>query len=95
MVKDVSAALFSPDVGNCQARTGRGINGLPKVSGHARPLYALRVGHPPNGLTAVWGWPALWAGGLRPSSSPLDTPSRTGLAIATVRQHMFRNNITI
>jgi hypothetical protein len=22
---------------------------------HARPLYALQAGHPPNGLTAVWG----------------------------------------
>jgi hypothetical protein len=22
---------------------------------HARPLYALQVGHPQNGLTAVWG----------------------------------------
>jgi hypothetical protein len=40
------------------ARTGRGIHGLPKVSPgpcHARPLYALRAGHPPNGLKAVWG----------------------------------------
>jgi hypothetical protein len=46
---------------------------------HARPLYALRVGHPPNSLTTVRGWPARRAGGLRPSSSPLDTPSRTGL----------------
>jgi hypothetical protein len=22
---------------------------------HARPLYALRTSHPPNGLTAIWG----------------------------------------
>jgi hypothetical protein len=22
---------------------------------HAQPLYALRAGHPPDGLTAVWG----------------------------------------
>jgi 4-coumarate--CoA ligase len=28
---------------------------------------------------AVWGWPTRRAGGLRPSSSPLDTPSHTGL----------------
>jgi hypothetical protein len=44
---------------------------------HARHLYALQAGHAPNGLTAVWR-----AGGLRPSSSPLDSPSRTGLVSA-------------
>jgi hypothetical protein len=66
-----------------QARAGRGIHGLPKVSprltmpnpstpcGRATPQTALRL---------FGGWPARRAGGLRPSSSSLDTPSRTGLA---------------
>jgi hypothetical protein len=46
------------DRGGNQARMGRGIHGLPKVScGSAMPdpLYALQAGHPPNGLTAIWG----------------------------------------
>jgi hypothetical protein len=43
---------------------------------HAQPFYALWAGHPPFG-----GWPARRAGVLRPSFSPLDTSSRTGLHI--------------
>jgi hypothetical protein len=47
-----------------QARTGRGIHGLPKVSpGPAMP-------DPSSPCRA---------GGLRPFSTPLNTPSRTGL----------------
>jgi hypothetical protein len=38
---------------------------------HAQPLYALRAGHRASRV-----------GGLRPSSSPLDIPSHTGLARA-------------
>jgi hypothetical protein len=34
---------------------------------------------PQTALRPFGGWPARRAGGLRPSSSPLDTPSRTGL----------------
>jgi hypothetical protein len=50
---------------------------------YALPFYALRVGHPSNGLAAVSGvahlqvGPTHKAGGLRSSSSPLDTPRRT------------------
>jgi hypothetical protein len=39
---------------------------------HARPLYALRAGHRAG----------------QPSSSPLDTPSRTGLAMNTLEFHL-------
>jgi hypothetical protein len=57
-----------------QARTGRGIHGLPKVSrGPAKPdPYALCGRATPQ--TALCRAGRLW-----PSSSPLDTPSRTGL----------------
>jgi hypothetical protein len=54
---------------------------------HARPLYALRAGHPPNGLT---------------SSSPLDTPSRMLLLLllyalqeATCQPAWLRVNLDI
>jgi hypothetical protein len=36
---------------------------------------------PQTALRLFGGWPAHRAGGLRPSSSPLDTPSRTGLTV--------------
>ena len=62
-----------------QARTGRGIHGRTKVScGPAMPPTLIRpagAGHPPKRLYGR-------AGGLRPSSPPLDIPSRTGLAHA-------------
>jgi hypothetical protein len=32
---------------------------------------------PETALWLFWGWPACKAGGLRPSSTPLDTPRRT------------------
>jgi hypothetical protein len=32
---------------------------------------------------------ALWAGGLRPYSSPLDTPSRTGLFLVGLVEILF------
>jgi hypothetical protein len=65
-----------------QARTGRGIHGLPKVS------YGPAMSNPntPCGratlqtaLRLFGGWPAHRVGGLQPSSSPLNTPSHTGL----------------
>jgi hypothetical protein len=62
-----------------QARTGRGIHGLPKVSpGPAMPNPYTPCGRttPETALRPFRGWPAHRAGGLRPSSSPLDTPSR-------------------
>ena len=65
----------------CQARTGRGIHGLPKVScGPAMPDPYTPCGRatPQTALRPFGGWPARRAGGLRPSSSCLDTPSRTG-----------------
>jgi hypothetical protein len=41
-----------------QARTGRGIHGLPKVSpGPAQPLYTLRAGHPFGGRPAAVFFP--------------------------------------
>jgi len=36
---------------------------------HAQPLYALRAGHPPNGLTAVWGVARPQGGRLKISNS--------------------------
>jgi hypothetical protein len=65
-----------------QARTGRGIHGLPKVSpGPAMPNPYTPCGRvtPQTALRPFWGWPALRAGGLGLSSPPLDTPSRKGL----------------
>jgi hypothetical protein len=70
------------DYGNHQGRTGRGIHGRTKVScGPAMPNTYTPCGRatPQTALRPFGGWPARRAGGLRPSSSPLDTPSRTGL----------------
>jgi hypothetical protein len=71
-------SLASP-LGFRQARTGRGIHGLPKVS--CRP--AMPNPYTPCGratlqiaLHPFGGWPARRAWGLRPSSSSLDTPAR-------------------
>jgi hypothetical protein len=47
------------------------------LSRHARPLYALQVGYPLNGLTAVSGVVRLQAGNLWPSFTILDTLCRT------------------
>jgi hypothetical protein len=46
----------------------------------ALPIYTLRVGHPINGLTAVSGV-ACSQGGLRASSTPLDTTRRTPMKL--------------
>jgi hypothetical protein len=65
-----------------QARTGRGIHGLPKVScGPAmpNPCTLCERATPQTDLRPFGGWLACRAGGLWPSSSPLDTPRRTGL----------------
>jgi hypothetical protein len=64
------------------ACTGKHIHGLPKVSyGPAMPNPYTPCGRatPQMALRLFGGWPAHRAGGLRLSSSPLDTPSRTGL----------------
>jgi hypothetical protein len=45
---------------------------------HAQPFYTLQAGHPQNGLMAVSGVAHL-QGGRPASSTPLDTPHRTGL----------------
>jgi hypothetical protein len=65
-----------------QARMARGIHRLPKVSlGPAMPYPSTPFGRatPKTALQPFLGWPACRAGGLRPSSTPLDTPRRTGL----------------
>jgi hypothetical protein len=64
---------------------GRGIHGRTKVlCGPAKPDPYTLCGRatPQTALRPFGGWPARRACGLRPSSSPLDTPSRTGLAAA-------------
>jgi hypothetical protein len=71
-----------------QARTGRGIYGLPKVSyrlAMADPYTPCGWTTPQTALRPFGGWPAYRAGDLRPSSSPLDTPSRTGLPPLAIR----------
>jgi hypothetical protein len=60
----------------------RGIHGLPKFSpGSAMPDPSTPCGRatPQTALQLFLGWPTHRAGGLRPSSSPLDTPCRMGL----------------
>jgi hypothetical protein len=60
----------------------RGIHGLPKVSaGPAMPNPSTPSGRatPKTALRPFRGWPARRMGGLKPSSTPLDTPRRTGL----------------
>jgi hypothetical protein len=61
-------------------RMAWGGHGLPKVScGPAMPNPSTPCGRATS-ETASWlfqGWPACRAGGLRPSSTPLDTPRRT------------------
>jgi hypothetical protein len=47
---------------------------------HARPLYALWVGHPPNGLTAVWGVARPQGGRLAAVFFPLGYPFAYGPA---------------
>jgi hypothetical protein len=60
----------------------RGIHGLPKVS-HGPAMHnpstpcGRATAERPHGRFG--GWPARKADGLRPSSTPLDTPRRTGL----------------
>jgi hypothetical protein len=73
-------------VGLCfeQAHMGRGIHDLLKVSpGPAmpNPSTPCRWATPKTALRSFWGWLVRRAGGLRPSSTPLDTPGRTGLVL--------------
>jgi hypothetical protein len=63
-------------------RMARCGHGLPKVSpGPAKPYPSMPWGRvtPETALLSFLGWPAHKAGGLRPSSTPLDTPRRTPL----------------
>jgi hypothetical protein len=65
-----------------QARMAKGIHGLPKVSpGPAMLDPSTPCGRPTPemALMPFRGWPAGKRGGLRPSSTPLETPRRTGL----------------
>jgi hypothetical protein len=65
-----------------QARMARGIRGLSKVSpGPAQPDPSMPCGQatPETASQLFRVWPIRRAGGLRPSSIPLDTPRRTGL----------------
>jgi hypothetical protein len=83
----VAGAILTGPYGKGQARTGRGIHGRTKVScGPAKPDPYTPCGWatPQTALRLFGGWPARRAGGLRPSSSTLDTPSRTGLALKVV-----------
>jgi hypothetical protein len=76
--------LTGISLGPPQARTGRGIHGLPKVSPSPvkpNPYTPCGQSTPQTALRPFEGWPACRAGGLRPSSSPLDIPSRTGLVL--------------
>jgi hypothetical protein len=47
---------------------------------HARPLYALRAGHPPTGLMAVWGVARPQGGQPSAISFPLGYPLPYGPA---------------
>jgi hypothetical protein len=62
----------------------RGVHGLPKVSrGPAMPNPSMpcQQATPKTALQPFLGWPARRAGGLRQSSTPLDTQRRTGLVL--------------
>jgi hypothetical protein len=65
---------------NYHGHMARGGHALPKVSfGPAMPYPSTPCGWDTR-ETALWsfqGWPAHRVGGLRPSSTPLDTPRRT------------------
>ena len=84
-----------------QGRTGRGIHGLPKVSpGPAMLNLSTPCGraNPETALRLFQGCPACRAGGLRSSSTLLDTPRRTGLGARCTRFANFRNgsdNVTM
>jgi hypothetical protein len=65
-------------------RMGRGGHGLPKVShGPAmpNPSTLCERATPETALRPFLGWPAHRAGGLRPSSSLLDTPRHTPMKV--------------
>jgi hypothetical protein len=66
----------------CMARDG---HGLPKVSSRLAMSYlstSCRWASPETALPPFQGWPACRAGCLRPSSTSLDTPSRTTMSTA-------------
>jgi hypothetical protein len=65
-----------------QSLMARGIHGVPKVSpGPAMldPSTPCERATPETALRLFLGWPARRPGNMRPSSTPLDTPRRTGL----------------
>jgi hypothetical protein len=53
-------------------------------------FYAQQAGHHINGLTTFQGWPVSRAGGLRPYSTPLDTPRRTPMTTLFL---FYKNNV--
>jgi hypothetical protein len=66
----------------------RGGRGLPEVSlGPAMPntYTPCRWATPETALCPFQGWPAHRAGGLRPSSTPFDTPRRTPLVLRDMK----------
>jgi hypothetical protein len=67
----------------------RGIDGLPKVSpGPAmpNPSTPCRQSTPEKAIQPFLGWPARRAGGLRPSSTLLDTQMPYGLMNKSVKE---------
>jgi hypothetical protein len=73
------------DVNGC-GRNARGGHGLPKVSpGPATPYHSMPCGQATPGtvLQLFQGWSASRAGGLRQSSTLLDTPRRAPMMIPT------------
>jgi hypothetical protein len=70
-----------PHAGQHAGPYGKGVStdSLEFNAGPPCPTLIRPAGGPPP-KRPFWGWPARRVGGLRPSSSPLDTPSRTGLA---------------
>jgi hypothetical protein len=48
---------------------------------------------PQTALRPFGGWPTRSAGGLRPSSFPLDTPSRTGLPVLPLKFNLTESSV--
>jgi hypothetical protein len=91
----VSYSSSQIQVNSMQARMARGIYGVPKVSpGPALPNSSTPCGQttPETVLWPFRGWPAQRVGGLRSSSSPLDTPHHTGLN-SMIRRTVLKDNI--
>jgi hypothetical protein len=79
-------SLIWPEAGS-NGCVGRGGHGVPKVSlGPAMPYPSMpcRLATPETDLHPFQEWPAHSAGGLRPSSTPLDIPRRTPMLVQLV-----------